>query len=47
MKFSASGCQSTDEERRSTMSILGERYFKTSNAVYCYGLSCRELAVYG
>ena len=29
------------------MSILGERYFKTSNAVYCYGLSCRELAVYG
>ena len=29
------------------MSILGERYFKTSNAIFCYGLSCRELAVYG
>ena len=29
------------------MSILGERYFKTSNAIYSYGLSCRELAVYG
>lgn len=29
------------------MSILGERYFKTSNAIYSYGLGCRELAVYG
>lgn len=29
------------------MSILGERYFKTSNAIFCYGLGCRELAVYG
>ena len=29
------------------MSILGEHYFKTSNAIYSYGLGCRELAVYG
>ena len=29
------------------MSILGERFFKTSNAIYSYGLGCRELAVYG
>ena len=29
------------------MSVLGERYFKTSNAIYSYGLGCRELAVYG
>ena len=29
------------------MSILGERYFKTSNAIFCSGLGCRELAVYG
>lgn len=29
------------------MSILGERYFKTSNAIYSYSLGCRELAVYG
>ena len=29
------------------MSILGERYFKTSNAIYSYGLGCRELTVYG
>ena len=29
------------------MSILGEHYFKTSNAIYSYSLGCRELAVYG
>ena len=29
------------------MSILGEHFFKTSNAIYSYGLGCRELAVYG
>ena len=46
-KCSASGYQPTDDERGTTMSILGERYFKTSNAIYCYGLGCRELAVYG
>ena len=28
------------------MSILGERFFKTRNAIYSYGLGCRELAVY-
>ena len=29
------------------MSVLGEHFFKTSNAIYSYGLGCRELAVYG
>ncbi len=29
------------------MSILGERFFKTSNAIYSYGLSSLALAVYG
>ena len=29
------------------MSILGERFFKMSNAIYSYGLSSLALAVYG
>ena len=45
--YSASGYRPTDDERRTTMSILGEHFFKTSNAIYSYGLGCRELAVYG
>lgn len=38
--------QDADEGRECCMSILGERFFKMSNAIFCYDLTPIQLAVY-